>query len=79
MYTSVFWKDTFERVVKTVFQTLIALFIADGVVSIVEIDFGHSLGVAGFAALMSLLTSVASAPVGEPGLASAVHLSTTKY
>jgi hypothetical protein len=47
-----------ERAVKTVAQTLIAFITASSALSIVDLDFGQALGVAGLAGVMSLLTSV---------------------
>lgn len=47
-----------ERAVKTLAQTLIAFITASSALSIVDIDFAQALGVAGLAAVMSLLTSV---------------------
>jgi hypothetical protein len=47
-----------ERAAKTVAQSMLATITASSVLSIVDLDFGTVLGVAGLAGLMSLLTSV---------------------
>lgn len=47
-----------ERAVKTFAQTMLGVITASAALSIVEVDFGQALGVAGLATLMSLLTSV---------------------
>ena len=47
-----------ERAIKTMAQTLITFITASSALSIVDLDFGQSAGVAALAGLMSLLTSV---------------------
>jgi hypothetical protein len=47
-----------ERAVKTFAQTMLGVITASSALSIVDVDFGQALGVAGLATLMSLLTSV---------------------
>ncbi len=47
-----------ERAIKTMAQTLIAFITASSALSIVDLDFGQSAGVAALAGIMSLLTSV---------------------
>lgn len=71
MYGSQFWKDAAERAIKTVAQVLIAFLGAD-VVNAFAVDWQKAAGVAAGAAVVSLLTSVASARVGEPDTASLV-------
>jgi hypothetical protein len=58
---------TLERAVKTFAQTLAAVVIADQVTSIVDADWKAYLGAAGLAALLSVLTSVASGSIGGTG------------
>lgn len=55
-----------ERAVKTFAQTLAALLVADGL-GVVGTAWGDRLNVAGMAAVVSVLTSVASAPFGGSG------------
>lgn len=55
-----------ERAVKTFAQTLAALLVADGL-GVVGTAWGDRLNVAGMAAIVSILTSVASAPFGGSG------------
>ena len=57
-----FWIAAAERAIKTFAQALVALFVAG--VTVLTIDWQQGLAVAGTAALVSLLTSVASLRVG---------------
>ena len=70
MYTSEFWKDAGERATKTAAQALVALFVAG--VTIMSVDWVEALAIAGTAALVSVLTSVASAGRGNHDSASAL-------
>lgn len=63
MFTRAFWIAAVERAVKTFGQTAVALVGGDAVLSIVEIDAGAIAGVAGAAAVVSVLTSLASIPL----------------
>jgi len=47
-----------ERAVKTFAQTMLGVITASAALSIIDIDFAQTLGVAALATLMSLLTSV---------------------
>lgn len=58
-----FWIATGERAAKTFCQALVALFVAG--VTILNLDWVQAVGVAGTAALVSVLTSIASAKVGS--------------
>lgn len=71
MFTLIFWKDAGERALKTFSQTLVALLTAGGM-NLMTIDFKNALSVAGFAALTSLLTSVASVTISSKNSASLV-------
>lgn len=71
MLTASFWKDALERAVKTFAQTAAALLTGDGL-GITDVSWGGVASVAGMAAAVSILTSIASAPVGTPGNASLV-------
>lgn len=57
-----FWLAAAERAIKTFAQALVALFVAG--VTVLTIDWQQGLAVAGTAALVSLLTSVASLRLG---------------
>lgn len=62
MFDTLFWKAAAERAIKTFAQSLVALFIAG--VTILSIDWVQALAVSGTAALVSVLTSVASSRLG---------------
>jgi hypothetical protein len=59
-----FWRDSIERAVKTFAQATISLFTAD-TFNVLKADFGELLAVSLGAALVSLLTSLASSTVGD--------------
>ena len=58
-----FWIAAGERAVKTFAQALVALFVAG--VTVLTIDWQQGLAVAATAALVSILTSIASARIGQ--------------
>ena len=65
--TGLFWADTAERAVKTAAQALIALIGTDAV-GITDLDWAQIGSVAATAAVLSVLSSVASDRVGpSPG------------
>lgn len=64
MFTYLFWRLAFERAVKTFAQTLVALFGAGGI-GLLDAPWTTALSAAGMAALLSVLTSMASEPWGE--------------
>ncbi|MGH3812106.1 MAG: holin [Pseudonocardiaceae bacterium] len=64
MFTYRFWQLTSERAVKTFAQSLVAILSATGV-GLLTAPWSTALSTAGMAALLSVLTSMASAPVGE--------------
>lgn len=57
-----FWIATSERAIKTFCQALVALFVAG--VTVLTIDWQQALAVAVTAAVVSVLTSIASYSVG---------------
>ena len=61
-----FAKATAERAVKTFAQALVALLIADGT-DLLGTAWADRLSVAGMAAVLSVLSSIASAPFGQTG------------
>lgn len=66
MYDKRFWLAAGERAAKTLAQALIAMFV--GGMTILTIDWQQALAVSVTAALVSLLTSLISAPLGSnPG------------
>lgn len=64
--TSKFWGAAVERAVKTFAQAAVALLTGNGL-DLVSVNWGELAAVAGMAAVVSLLTSVASASVGNDG------------
>lgn len=72
MLNKSFWKDALERAVKTAAQTAVAL-IGTGAVGIIDVDWVNIASVSGVAALVSVLTSVASGPFGPTDSASIVR------
>jgi hypothetical protein len=73
MSVSTFVKDLVERAVKTFSQTAVTVLGADAV-NILHVDWQTVVGLGGGAALVSVLTSVASYNFGTAGTASAVKL-----
>lgn len=69
MFTLTFWKDAFERAVKTFAQSLLATLTLSGV-DVVHLDWGQTLSVAATATVISVLTSLLSAGVANTGTAS---------
>lgn len=74
MFNKTFVMDAAERAVKTAAQTAVALLTADGVMGLLDVDWTQGASVVGLSALVSLLTSVASAPAGDAGTASAIRI-----
>ena len=70
MLTAAFWTGAVDRAVKSFAQALLVLWGADAGFNILQIDVGPALGVAAGAAVLSLLTSVASTAVGDKGTTS---------
>jgi anti-anti-sigma regulatory factor len=68
--TSKFWKDAFERAVKTFAQSAVAILALS--TTLFDVSWVNAMGTAGLAALVSLLTSVGSAGVGSSESASLV-------
>ncbi len=56
-----------ERAVKTFAQAFVAYVLAGEATSLYEVDWATGFGVAGLALVLSLLTSLGSWNVGEPG------------
>jgi hypothetical protein len=67
MWTIGFWKQAGERAVKTAAQTLILMWVGDGMFNVLTVDWKLAAGAAGGGAVLSVLTSMASANMGEKG------------
>ena len=63
MWTKKFWTSALERAIKSTAQAAAALLAGDGM-GILEIDWMAIGSVSVLAGVLSVLTSVASAPVG---------------
>ncbi|MBF6138133.1 holin [Nocardia otitidiscaviarum] len=70
MWTQQFWEDIAERAIKTFAQALLALVTVGSLLT--DIDWGAALSMAATAALVSVLTSLASSRVGHRRSASLV-------
>jgi hypothetical protein len=70
MFSAAFWTGAFDRAIKSFAQALLLMWGFDEGFNVLEINFVASLGVGAGAAVLSLLTSVISAPVGERGTTS---------
>jgi hypothetical protein len=73
MWNKRFWQAVTERAVKTAAQSAIAALAAAGTGSLIGLDWVALAAMAGFGALTSVLTSIASgvATHGEPSLTKA--------
>lgn len=83
MFAKTFWKDAAERAVKTTAQVAAAVIVAAQAdnqlgIGIVNIDWMGVVSVALLSGILSLLSSIASAPVGSNGTASLVDLGPKK-
>jgi hypothetical protein len=68
LVTAEFWIATAERAVKTAAQATIAAWaVGDALLSAFDIDWGSAAGIALGGAALSVLTSIASIPVGGTG------------
>jgi hypothetical protein len=72
MFTSLFWKQAAERSIKSAAQALLGLWVLDGAFNVLTVDWPLAGGVAAGAAVLSVLTSVVTAGIGEPDSPSAV-------
>ena len=70
MFSIRFWKDLFERAVKSAAQAVVVAYgIGEGL-NVFTVDWRLAAGFAGGGFVMSALTSIASAPFGANGSAS---------
>ena len=72
IWTVGFWKGVFERAVKTAAQTAVAFFVV-GETGVADVDWATIGGISLVAAIVSVLTSLASAPFGPEGTPSLVR------
>lgn len=71
--TAAFWAATAERTVRTFAQAELALLGGDGM-GLLDVDWGQALSVGGLAAVLSVLTAVATSGGTEgPGLTETVR------
>lgn len=75
MWTKNFWKQAAERAVKSAAQALIGMWTLDGF-NVLHADFPLAAGIAGGAAVLSLLTSIVTSGIGEANDPSAVKQTT---
>jgi hypothetical protein len=73
MYTWNFLRQTAERAVKVFAESLAALLLASNA-GLLDAPWGTSLSAAGMAALVSVLVSIGSRPVGPPDSPSLVRI-----
>jgi hypothetical protein len=65
MRTRAFWTETAERAVKSAAQSLLLLWAGDSAFNVVDVDPRLAGGIAAGAAVLSVLTSIASTGVGD--------------
>lgn len=70
MLTKAFWLGATDRCVKSFAQALLLLWGADSGFNILDVSVPAAFGLAAGAAVLSLLTSIVSAPAGDTGTTS---------
>jgi Putative lactococcus lactis phage r1t holin len=65
-----FWTGALDRALKSFAQTLLVLWGSSDLLNIFEVNWLESLGIGAGALVLSLLTSLASSPVGDDGTTS---------
>jgi hypothetical protein len=73
MWTATFWAQTGERAIKTFAQAAAALLLGDGL-GLLDVNWLRVGTVAGLAAVVSVLTSIATSGMGERNSPSAVDV-----
>ncbi|WP_086825966.1 holin [Allokutzneria sp. NRRL B-24872] len=64
MWTKLFWLGALERAIKTFAQAAVAVLAANSV-GLLDAPWGAAASAAGMAAVLSLLTSIGSATIGD--------------
>jgi hypothetical protein len=72
LFTASFWLDTAERAIKTAAQTVLGL-VGTNVVDVTSLDWQEVGIAAAFTTGLSVLTSIVSSGIGEPGTASLLN------
>jgi hypothetical protein len=72
LFASSFWVSALERLLKTFCQSLLAMLTVAPAFNILNVSWTNALGVATGAAVLSLLTSMASINIGPAGSPSLV-------
>lgn len=65
MLTAGFWLDAADRAMKSFAQALLLLWGSTEVFNILDVEIGPAFGIAAGAAVLSILTSIVSAPAGD--------------
>jgi hypothetical protein len=66
IFTKLFWLETAERALKTAAQFVIGAWgLGDGIYNLFEMNFALAGGAAAGGFVLSVLTSVASSPIGR--------------
>lgn len=65
MRTRLFWAETAERAVKSAAQALLLLWAGDSAFDLLDADPRIAGGIAAGAAVLSVLTSIASTSIGD--------------
>lgn len=68
MWTASFWKDTIERAIRTAAQVAVGALTTSA--TIYEVDAKAVVGIVAISTVVSVLTSIGAAGVGEQGTAS---------
>lgn len=72
LFTGSFWLDALERAIKTAAQTILGL-IGTNVTDVTALNWQEVGIVTGVTAGLSILTSIVSSGIGEPGTASLLN------
>jgi hypothetical protein len=65
MRTAIFWRETAERAAKSAAQALLLLWAGDSAFNVIDADPRLAGGIAAGAAVLSILTSIASTSIGD--------------
>ena len=74
MFTRVFWMETADRAVRTLAQTMLALWVVgDQMLNVFEFDWANAAGVGLGALVVSVANSLLAAKVGHEGTPSLIN------